>query len=177
MDKAKLHGLMPLIFMIFLLGGCATGGPEYAPSGPEDSATDSEPSPRTETRVRNGKLVLRSGDDRKNTETLNGVFYFDFDQAIVKRANHAELNKHALALSSNPAIKIRLEGHADERGTREYNLALGERRAIAVGSYLIAKGVARSQFEVISYGEEKPIRRGQTEAAWTKNRRVEVVYR
>jgi len=80
-------------------------------------------------------------------------------------------------LSGNSMLSVRLEGHADERGTREYNLALGERRANAVQAYLIAQGVSRSQMEVISYGEEKPADSGHDEGSWTKNRRVEIVYR
>ena len=71
---------------------------------------------------------------------------------------------------------VRLEGHADERGTREYNLALGERRAKAVANYLAIQGVPRPQIEVISYGEEKPAALGQGESAWAQNRRVELIY-
>ena len=74
-------------------------------------------------------------------------------------------------------IKWGLEGHADERGTREYNLALGERRANAVQSYLLSQGASRSQIEVVSYGEEKPAMNGHDQMSWEKNRRVEIVYR
>jgi peptidoglycan-associated lipoprotein len=110
-------------------------------------------------------------------EVLQGVFYFDFDQAIVKRTGHAELNKHAKVLGDDRMLRVRLEGHADERGTREYNLALGERRANAIRAYLVAQGVAASRIEVISYGEEKPASPGHNESAWAMNRRVEIVYR
>ena len=110
-------------------------------------------------------------------ETLQGVFYFDFDQAIVRRSGHDELNKHAKVLSADSGLRVRLEGHADERGTREYNLALGERRANAVRAFLVAQGAARMQIEVISYGEEKPANNGHSESAWSENRRVEIVYR
>ena len=112
-----------------------------------------------------------------NYETLEGIFYFDFDQAIVKRTGHSELNKHASALQSNRMLWVRLEGHADERGTREYNLALGERRANSIRAYLVAQGVSSSQIEVISYGEEKPVVGGDSESSWSQNRRVEIVYR
>jgi len=74
-------------------------------------------------------------------------------------------------------LMVRLEGHADERGTREYNLALGERRANAVQAYLMSQGAARSQIEVVSYGEEKPASTGHDQASWEQNRRVEIVYR
>jgi peptidoglycan-associated lipoprotein len=108
---------------------------------------------------------------------LQGVFYFDFDQAIVRRTGHEELNKHAKVLSADSELRVRLEGHADERGTREYNLALGERRANAVRAYLVAQGAVRTQIEVISYGEEKPSNNGHSESSWAENRHVEIVYR
>ena len=80
-------------------------------------------------------------------------------------------------MKQNPSLRVRLEGHADQRGTREYNLALGERRANSVRAYLVAQGVPSSQMEVISYGEEKPYSTGSTEMSWSYNRRVEIVYR
>ena len=129
--------------------------------------------------VENGKVIIPVDDGKSGgmTEMLNGVFYFDFDQAIVRRVGHEELNKHAQVLSGDRYMRVRLEGHADERGTREYNLALGERRANAVRAYLVAQGASRSQIEVISYGEEKPANSGHNESSWSENRRVEIVYR
>ena len=126
-----------------------------------------------------GRMVLSSTNSMGSIteDVLEGLFYFDFDQAIVKRAGHAELNKHARVLSGDRSFRVRLEGHADERGTREYNLALGERRANAIRAYLVAQGVSSSQIEVISYGEEKPASSGHNENAWSMNRRVEIVYR
>lgn len=125
-----------------------------------------------------------SGDTDTRTQPveqdpLDGVattFYFDFDQAVIKPQALDDLNTHAEYLMANPNIDVRLEGHADERGTREYNMALGERRAKAVERYLTLQGVAPSQLEVISYGEEQPAMLGHFEAAWSKNRRVEMVY-
>ncbi len=105
------------------------------------------------------------------------VFYFDFDVAEFRPADRDVLGYHAKDLAANPSKRIRLEGHADERGTREYNLALGERRANAILNYLIVNGASRSQIEVVSYGEERPAQQGQTESAWQQNRRVEVVAR
>ena len=122
-------------------------------------------------------LKVTLDDGMGGMETLQGVFYFDFDQAIVKRVGHEELNKHARVLRGDRYMSVRLEGHADERGTREYNLALGERRANAIAAYLVAQGAARSQIEVISYGEEKPASSGHNESSWAQNRRVEIVYR
>ena len=105
------------------------------------------------------------------------VFYFDFDIAEFKAADRETLTYHARDLASNPSKRIRLEGHADERGTREYNLALGERRANSVLNYLIVNGASRSQIEVVSYGEERPAASGQNEQSYSRNRRVEVVAR
>ena len=82
------------------------------------------------------------------------------------------LNGHAAYLMANPSVKVKLEGHTDERGTREYNLALGERRGNSVQRYLSLQGVDASQLEVVSYGEERPAARGQSSDAYSKNRRV-----
>ncbi|MBT4161722.1 MAG: peptidoglycan-associated lipoprotein Pal [Gammaproteobacteria bacterium] len=151
---------------------------EQAPelgAGSDDEASTEPAGPVIE----DGKVIIPVDDGMggEMTEMLNGVFYFDFDQAIVKRSGHGELDKHASVLSGDRYIRVRLEGHADERGTREYNLALGERRANAVRAYLVAQGASRSQIEVISYGEEKPDNTGHNESAWAQNRRVEIVYR
>jgi len=127
--------------------------------------------------VRNQKLWVPDESNSQNLMALSGVFYFDFDQAIVKRAGHSELNEHASHMARDRSIRLRLEGHADERGTREYNLALGERRANAIRAYLVAQGASRTQIEVISYGEEKPADGGHNERAWAMNRRVEFSYR
>jgi len=105
------------------------------------------------------------------------VFYFDFDQAIVKTDAYDVLQAHATFLSTNPAAAVRLKGHADERGTREYNIALGERRAKAVEKLLLVNGVSADQIETVSYGEERPVEGGHNEGSWAKNRRVELVYK
>lgn len=101
------------------------------------------------------------------------VFYFDFDKATLKDEARAALNTHAQRLKATP-IYVRLEGHGDERGTREYNMALGERRANAVREYLVLQGVNSELLEVISYGEERPAALGSDEGSWGLNRRVEM---
>lgn len=103
------------------------------------------------------------------------VFYFDFDVAEFQADDRETLSYHARDLAANANRRIRLEGHADERGTREYNLALGERRANGILNYLIVNGASRGQIEVVSYGEERPEETGQSEAAYAMNRRVEIV--
>jgi peptidoglycan-associated lipoprotein len=101
------------------------------------------------------------------------VFYFEFDKAILKPEARAALRLHAQSLRANP-VNIRLEGHADERGTREYNMALGERRANSARDFLVQEGVNGSLIEVISYGEESPDAMGSNDGAWALNRRVEL---
>lgn len=118
-------------------------------------------------------------EEAVDTDPLAGVqtvFYFDFDKSIVRPASREALAKHAEYLVSNPDARIVLEGHADERGTREYNIALGERRAKAVSRYLTIQGVAASQVESVSFGEEVPVAFGHEDNAWQLNRRVEVRY-
>jgi peptidoglycan-associated lipoprotein len=99
--------------------------------------------------------------------------YFDFDKSELKPAARATLEKKAGWLRANPQYKLRIEGHADERGTVEYNLALGERRAKAAQKYLTALGISADRIATVSYGEERPADPGHNEAAWAKNRRDE----
>jgi peptidoglycan-associated lipoprotein len=100
--------------------------------------------------------------------------YFGFDQSTLSSEAQSVLDNN-IAKLKNGTQPIRVEGHADERGTREYNLALGERRANAVAQYLVANGIAKSRLETISYGKERPADAGHDESAWAKNRRVELV--
>ncbi len=101
------------------------------------------------------------------------VFYFDFDSSALTDAARAAVDAHIAVMLGNDA-SVRLEGHTDERGTREYNLALGERRANAVRDYMVANGVPSYRIESISYGEENPVAFGSGEANWSQNRRVEL---
>ena len=104
---------------------------------------------------------------------LETVFYFDFDKSSLNYETRAALDAWADVLASSPRT-IRLEGHADERGTREYNIALGERRAKAVADYLSTSGVSVGLVETVSYGEERPAVPGTGDSAWSQNRRVEL---
>lgn len=104
------------------------------------------------------------------------VVYFDFDKYDIRYDAEAILSAHAAYLSAHPGARVRVEGHADERGTREYNMALGERRAKAAAAYLASKGASSSQIEVISYGEERPSALGHEESSWAQNRRAELQY-
>lgn len=105
------------------------------------------------------------------------LVYFDFDKSDIRPEFREMLDAHAAFLVANPTQMIVLEGHADERGTREYNLGLGERRAKQVAAYLQVKGVSAAQIDTVSYGEEKPLAIGKTEAEYSQNRRVVIVYK
>ncbi len=102
--------------------------------------------------------------------------FFEYNSYSVEPAAQAVIEAHSQYLISHPGTNITLEGHADERGTREYNLALGEKRADAVAELMSALGVDRNRIVTTSYGEEKPLELGHNEAAWSKNRRVELIY-
>jgi peptidoglycan-associated lipoprotein len=104
------------------------------------------------------------------------VVYFDFDQDVLRPEFQAAMSCHAKYLRDRPSSRMTLEGNADERGSREYNLGLGERRGNAVSSALQANGGSGSQITVVSYGEERPTCTDSSEDCWAKNRRVEIVY-
>lgn len=122
---------------------------------------------------------LSSGSSAQSALTVPATrtFYFEFDKATVKAAAYDDLAKHAKYLLANPNATVVLEGHADERGTREYNLALGERRGKAIQRVLLLEGVSTAQLSVVSYGEERPVAKAKTDEAYGLNRRVELIYR
>jgi peptidoglycan-associated lipoprotein len=104
------------------------------------------------------------------------VIYFDFDKSEIKPEFNDLITAHARNLTSHPNLRIKLEGNTDDRGTREYNIGLGERRAQAVRRALMLQGVAENQVTTVSFGAERPAVEGDDEAAWSQNRRVEMVY-
>ncbi|WP_193017147.1 peptidoglycan-associated lipoprotein Pal [Proteus sp. FME41] len=115
---------------------------------------------------------------RQQLEQLqqNNIVYFGFDKYDISSDYANLLDAHAGFLRANPSVRITVEGHADERGTPEYNIALGERRANAVKMYLQGKGVSADQLSIVSYGKEKPAVLGHDEAAYAKNRRAVLAY-
>ena len=122
----------------------------------------------------NGQLSEQELKEQTLRETQ--TVYFAFDNATISSDYEEMLAAHAAYLSKKPSLKVTIEGHADERGTPEYNIALGERRAQAVAKYLQAMGVQADQISIVSYGEEKPLLLGQTEEIYAKNRRAVLVY-
>ena len=123
--------------------------------------------------VSNGVDTAESIDVSNNTLDLESVFYFDFDQDNLTMKTRNALDAQVSFLR-NGSSNIRLEGHADERGSREYNLALGESRAKAVADYLVIQGISRSRIDMVSYGEERPASLESSESAYKLNRRVEL---
>ena len=158
-------GLSALL-LAALLTGCSSN-----PVEEQQTSTDIE-----DTSVQTGQVDTSAIDESTvETVTADTVFYFDFDKALLKPESRAALLEHAASLQSNPR-NVRLEGHADERGTREYNLALGESRAKTVRDLLILEGAQPGQIEIVSFGEERPAVLGSDEASLQKNRRAEIVY-
>lgn len=113
----------------------------------------------------------------KNEVLSDQVIYFEFDRSSLRSEFYATLDKHAAFLRKNTSERVTIEGHCDSRGTPEYNIALGERRAKTIETYLLNAGVRSSQISVVSYGEEKPAVRGSSESAFVKNRRGVLAYR
>ena len=133
-----------------------------------------EPAAQTQAPVSNGKYT--PADLTTDACLKQRVVYFDFNKTEIKPEFQQIMACHAKYLQDRPTAQMRLEGNTDERGTREYNLGLGERRGNAVSSALQADGASASQISVISYGKEKPVCREHNEDCWSKNRSVEIVY-
>ena len=160
--------------------GSGTSTPPAASSVPEATtpppATEQQPQGAETAPVQSEQGFQGNPLDDPNSPLHQRVVYFDFDKSDIKPEGKPILEAHAKYLSGHPDVHVVLEGNTDERGTREYNMALGERRAKAVYQYLTLLGVSPSQLKVISYGEERPAALGHDESAWSKNRRVELDY-
>jgi peptidoglycan-associated lipoprotein len=161
------------------LAGCATGS-STAPVA--DQTTPVAPTPSSSDKQAAPAPSAPAASDIGGTAPDAGLLakrrvYFAFDSSQLDDANRKIVEAHARNLASNPALKVQLEGHCDERGTREYNLALGERRAQAVERVMRVLNVSGGRVATTSFGEEKPVAPGHDEAAWAQNRRVEIVYR
>lgn len=132
-----------------------------------------EPIPDTGKELASLELIQGMIADRERFQA--DTVYFDFDSATIKAGERSKLEDVANHLRANPPTKVQIEGHCDERGTEEYNRALGERRALAAREYLITLGIASDRIFTISYGEDKPAVQGTGEAVWSKNRRAEFI--
>lgn len=163
-----------------LFAGCSTTKLDEAPvesrTVPSDGANAGKGADGSGTAQSNVATVdlSKQGADAASGLLAQRVVFFDFDSFVVKDEYRPMLEAHAKVLSANRSKRMMLEGHTDERGGREYNLALGQKRAEAVLKSMVLLGVQDNQLEAVSFGEEKPAVPGSDEAAWAKNRRVEL---
>jgi peptidoglycan-associated lipoprotein len=167
--------LLALVFAV-AISACKTTPPET-----DEPATDTQPAEVVEDVTTSAAPDPRDYTDARNFDNSESllskrVIYFDFDKSDVKAEYRAIVAAHASYVASQRSARVTLEGHADERGTREYNLGLGERRGNAISGLLSAAGAMGSQLDTVSYGEERPVCRMSDENCWWQNRRVEIVY-
>jgi peptidoglycan-associated lipoprotein len=167
--------------LMLVLAGCSTRGTVATETleegGAGRGAEETTTTPGAETRGLGQRGGFQAGDLEDPDSLLSQrVVYFEFDSSEINERDMNVLRAHAEYLAAHPEQRLIVEGHTDERGSREYNLALGERRAHAVRRILTLNGVAQDQVEGTSFGEEKPVVYGQNEAAWSQNRRAELVY-
>lgn len=163
--------LLTLLLAAAGLAGCATPGTEGG--APVDDRTGAETAGAA---GRPGAEGAALGDRNRELLAKRRV-HFAFDSSAIDDESRAIIEAHAAHLAANPGIKVQFEGHCDERGTREYNLALGERRAQAVERLMKVLGVSGGRAGTSTYGEEKPLAPEHNESAWRLNRRVEIIYK
>lgn len=176
MSIESIKQLFLVGFLGFALVGCSSAPKtDMAESDGKQVATE-----QVEQDVAAMKLAAAQALAAQEAELLASiqgkVIHFDFDRSDVKSDDYAIIKANADYMSLNMSKSVSVKGHCDERGTREYNLALGERRANAVKNALIAEGVSSSRITVVSYGEDSPVDEAHNEAAWAKNRRAEFTY-
>ena len=162
--------IFAIVAATFLLAACETASQV---SG--DSASTSASNTASSSSASSASSSAADKTPAEKLAQVGDTVNFDFDSAELTVSARSTLNRQAAFLSLNPELMIVIEGHADERGTREYNLALGDRRATAVRDYLVAKGINSARVRTVSYGKERPAVAGSDEAAWAKNRRAATV--
>ena len=186
--------LIALVAMTFFLAACETASQTASDSSGDSSSTtttassdalssssgdgSSGSSSSSSSSASDSSSASAGAGSSTSTRTpaekltaIGNTVYFAFDSAALDPRAQQTLSRQAAFLRVNPSIKITIEGHCDERGTREYNLALGERRASASRDFLLAQGVDAARVRIVSYGKERPVVEGSNEAAWAKNRR------
>ncbi|GGI91898.1 peptidoglycan-associated lipoprotein Pal [Halopseudomonas pertucinogena] len=167
MEVIKFGKMAALVVAFGVVVGCSSKGGDAAGTGAVDPNAGYGSSTTT-----SGAETSGASSEEAALRAIT-TFYFEFDSSELKPEAMRALDVHAKDLKAQ-GNRVALEGHTDERGTREYNMALGERRAAAVQRYLVLQGVSPAQLELISYGEEKPAVTGSSEEAWAQNRRVEL---
>ena len=170
--------LVPVLALLLLLGGSSCRKQPPAPTPAPVAPPAAEPAPPAPAPQPVSDFKPEPPVAREAETDLSSVLktiYFDFDQDTLTEQARATLQSNAQWLRSHGGAKVRIEGNADDRGTIEYNLALGQRRADAVRAYLASLGVTQADLEVVSYGEEKPAVPGSDETSWAQNRRADFV--
>lgn len=170
---------LAMVFGVLAMSAVLTGCPKKPETLPDAGATPIESSTTTSGTTSSSVSGSELSAEQRELEQLRQtgmIIYFDYDRAEVKSEYVPVIAAHAKYLNANSSRTVRLEGHTDERGSREYNIGLGERRAQAVRRALMLQGVADTQITTVSYGEERPAVLGSDETAYARNRRVELVY-
>lgn len=170
LKRSTLAGLLGLVALA-MISCTKPPPPEPKPEPPPPKMEEPTPPPVEKPQVDEGAL-RRQRIQARIAEVFKPI-YFAYDQSTVSAEGQSTLQEIGALMKEVPEITVRIEGHADERGTNDYNMALGERRAKSVNDYLASYGVQGSRLSTISYGEEKPAMEGHDESAWAKNRRVE----
>lgn len=171
----KQFVLTSVVAFGLVLGGCAGKSTKNAGTGASSGSGITTGSASDTSGAGTPVGGSTGSDDTSGLALTQRTVYFAFDSSDIDSAGQAVIARFAKYLVAHPTAKLRLEGHADERGTREYNVGLGERRGNAVQAALIAGGASAAQIAVVSYGEERAADPGHDEAAWAKNRRVEII--
>jgi peptidoglycan-associated lipoprotein len=166
---------LSLLIAALVLSACATSPPPPPPEKPSAGDLDAVGGDRIAV-TRPVPEVERSPLDDPSSPLYRKVLYFDYDSAEIRPQYASLLRSHAAYLYQTAGERVTLEGHSDERGTREYNLALGERRSQAVKRFLMAEGAPAERIATLSLGEERPADPRRNERSWSENRRVELVY-
>jgi peptidoglycan-associated lipoprotein len=172
--KTWLKVLLPVALLA--LAACHKGS-TLPDSGAETVSNGGDSGAQTNGGGGNNGIGVTPLEEQRARLLQTLVIYFDYDQAEIKPEFASVIQAHAQRLASSPNMQVRLEGHTDERGSREYNIGLGERRAQAVRRALMLQGAMAGQITTVSYGEERPAASGSDEESWRLNRRVEIVYR
>jgi peptidoglycan-associated lipoprotein len=165
-----------LIAMLFVVAGCASKKGTTTGDGADGMGAGGDGTSSYGTSLDGDGSASALNDPQKAALMNDNVIYFAYDSAEIDGPSLEIIKRHGSYLASNPNARVRLEGHTDERGSREYNIGLGERRAVSVQSVLMVQGAMADQLVVVSFGEERPAVLGSDESAYSQNRRVEIVY-